>query len=112
MNIRKKKKRRKCNIDFRLDGGSGAGVTINPVAFLVINKETIKLMPIDHTSTFDRIADYIPDVLSKFCEVCKKDKEDRRDEENKTDNEQDDYVQTTIKAEVVKHDEDDYLEDE
>lgn len=89
-----------------MDGGSGAGVTINPVAFLVINKETIKLMPINHTSTFDRIADYVPDILSKFCkkENCK--------EDEKEDEKKDNVIDTTIKTEIIKEKDDNYLEDE
>ena len=89
-----------------MDGGSGAGVTINPVAFLVINKETIKLMPINHTSKIDKIADYVPDILSKLCnkDNCK---EENEPEVEKKDN----VIDTTIKTEVVKENTD-YLEDE
>ena len=99
-----KKKEKEEEMQYRLPfgGGSGAGVSINPVAFLVINKETIKLMPINHTSTFDRIADYVPDILSKFC---------NKDGENNEDEKKEEVIDTTIKAEVKKESED-YLEDE
>jgi uncharacterized spore protein YtfJ len=59
-----------------LDGGSGAGVSINPVAFLVINNDTIKLMPIDHISTVDKLVDYIPDILNQIGKLGKDKKED------------------------------------
>lgn len=84
---------------------AGLGVTINPVAFLVINKENIKLMPINHSSTFDKLADYIPDILSKF---SKKDK-DKSNEEEKEDK----VTNIEVTAEVQKEDfSNDYLEDE
>lgn len=98
-----KRKEKEEEMQYRLPfgGGSGAGVTINPVAFLVINKETIKLMPINHTSTLDRIVDYVPDILSKFNKNDDNDKEEEKKEE----------VKTTIKTEV-KEENNDYLEDE
>lgn len=46
-------------------GGSGAGVTINPVAFLVIQANNVKLMPVNHTSSLDKLLDYMPDLIEK-----------------------------------------------
>ena len=43
----------------------GAGVTINPIAFLVIQGNNVKLMPVNHTSSLDKLLDYIPDLLEK-----------------------------------------------
>ena len=103
-----KKKELEEEMQYRLPfgGGSGAGVTINPVAFLVINKETVKLMPINHTSTLDKIADFVPDILSKFC---------NKKEESETNNndikEEKTIKTTTVKTEVKKENSD-YLEDE
>lgn len=93
-------------------GGSGAGVTINPVAFLVINKDTIKLMPIDHSSSLDRIIDYVPDILGKICNCVKGKCEDKNEGDSSNSNE----ASTESKAEkvVIKSEikDDDYLEDE
>lgn len=48
-------------------GGSGGGATIKPVAFLVVNKDTIRVLPISDTiSTVDRVVDMIPDAINKF----------------------------------------------
>ena len=54
-------------IQYRLPfgGGSGAGVTINPVAFLVIQSDSVKLMPVNHTSSLDKLLDYMPDLIEK-----------------------------------------------
>ena len=54
-------------IQYRLPfgGGSGAGVSINPVAFLVVQPNNVKLIPIDHSSCIDRLLDYVPDLMEK-----------------------------------------------
>ena len=109
-----KKKEKEEEMQYRLPfgGGSGAGVTINPVAFLVINKESIKLMPINHTSTLDRIADYVPDILNKFCNKDEKQKEENDEKKNeKQEKQNSDVIIKTEKTEIKKENEG-YLEDE
>lgn len=46
-------------------GGSGAGITLNPVAFLVVGKEQTKLLPIDGNVLVDRIIDAAPQLIDK-----------------------------------------------
>ena len=55
-------------IQYRLPfgGGSGAGVNINPVAFLIVQEKNVKLLPIDHISTLDKLVDYVPEVIEKI----------------------------------------------
>ncbi|MBQ8860925.1 MAG: GerW family sporulation protein [Ruminococcus sp.] len=58
-------------------GGSGAGVTINPVAFLTITKGNVKLIPIEkYDGAVDRIVGMVPDVIDKVSDLIKKDKKD------------------------------------
>lgn len=45
---------------FPFGGGSGAGVSVKPVAFLVMKNDTMRLMSVDHENTFDRIVDSLP----------------------------------------------------
>lgn len=53
--------------DKMFGGGSGGGATVKPVAFLVVNKDNIRILPITNTlSTVDRVVDMIPDALGKF----------------------------------------------
>ena len=61
------KKEKEEEIQYRLPfgGGSGAGVTINPIAFLVIQPNNVKLMTVTHTSSLDKLLDYVPDLLEK-----------------------------------------------
>ncbi len=52
-------------------GGSGGGVSINPVAFLVVNSEQIKLLPVSKTSTTaDKIIDLVPELITKFNKIA------------------------------------------
>ncbi len=58
-------------------GGSGAGVTINPVAFLSVSKGNVKLIPIEkYDGAVDRIVGMMPDMLDKVTDYFKKDKKD------------------------------------
>lgn len=56
-------------------GGSGAGVTINPVAFLYVSKGNVKLIPIEkYDGAVDRIVGMVPEVLDKVSDMFKKNK--------------------------------------
>ena len=48
-------------------GGSGAGVRIDPVAFLVIKDGTTRVLPVavPPVSSVERIVDMVPDVLDR-----------------------------------------------
>lgn len=47
-------------------GGAGSGVSINPIAFLVIGKDSVRILPITNSvTTADRIIDAVPDLLNK-----------------------------------------------
>lgn len=75
-------------------GGSGAGVNITPVSFLVINNGNIKLMPFEYCSTIDKIVDYIPDILNKANNFVKSTK--KNEEETKNESKNDNKTETTI----------------
>ena len=55
-------------IQYRLPfgGGAGAGVSINPIAFIVVQSNVVKLLPVDHSNTLDKILDYVPDIIEKM----------------------------------------------
>lgn len=53
-------------------GGSGAGVSINPIAFLVVQDNMVKLLPVSYSSTIEKLLDYIPDLLEKTNTVVNK----------------------------------------
>lgn len=53
-------------------GGSGAGVSISPMAFMVVGQEQIKLLPVNINSSVDKILDLLPELINKANEVIKK----------------------------------------
>ena len=57
-------------------GGNGAGVSISPVAFLVISGNDVKLLQIESfSSSLDRVISMAPDVIDKISKFIKKKKE-------------------------------------
>ncbi len=58
-------------------GGSGAGVKISPVAFLVIKDGTTRVLPVSlpPASTVDRLVEMAPDILDKVEKYFDKKKE-------------------------------------
>ena len=62
-----KKQERDEQIEYRLPfgGGAGAGISLSPIAFLVIQGEMVKLLPVNHSTSLDKILDYIPDLFEK-----------------------------------------------
>ena len=62
-------------------GGSGAGVTIQPVAFLTVYQGDVRLVSVDREEgTADKRVNMIPDVLKKVKGVFKKDKSESADD--------------------------------
>ena len=72
-------------IQYRLPfgGGSGAGVSINPIAFLVIQADSVKLMPVNHSSSIDKLLDYIPDLMEKANNMINRCMQNRNEETQK-----------------------------
>ena len=58
-------------------GGSGAGITINPIAFLVVCGGDVKLLQLNDgdTGAIGKAVEMVPEVIDKFAELfSKKDK--------------------------------------
>ena len=67
-------------------GGSGAGVTIQPLGFLSIAKGNIKFIPIEkYDGAADRIVGMIPEAFDKISSFIKKDNKDKTDLEKDID---------------------------
>lgn len=47
-------------------GGSGAGVSIHPVAFMVVGNGNIRLIPVDSNTPVERALDFVPDIIDKI----------------------------------------------
>lgn len=46
-------------------GGSGAGVSVRPVAFLVVQQGSVRLLPVDQRASFERLLDLAPEIVDK-----------------------------------------------
>ncbi len=67
-------------------GGSGAGVSIQPMAFLVVNNGDVKVLNMQFDGATDRIVGMVPDAIDKITSLFKKDKKkDGSDSEEKSD---------------------------
>ena len=66
-------------------GGSGGGVSISPIAFLVINAGNVRLLQLagsDESGTADRIINMVPDVVDKVSGLFQTKKTDPSKEKN------------------------------
>ncbi|MBA5850305.1 GerW family sporulation protein [Clostridium sp. cel8] len=81
--------------NYPFGGGSGAGVTVKPVAFLVTKGDSLRLLSLDQNNTYDKIIDSIPQVMDYVKEMvcdkkCKKDK--KKISKEKPEPEKDDFA--------------------
>ena len=76
-------------IEYKLPfgGGAGAGVSIHPVAFLVVQDNNVKLMSVDHDSCVDKLLDYVPDLMQKLNDMFNKTIQQKENRTNKIINE-------------------------
>ena len=58
-------------------GGTGGGVTIQPVAFLILKGESVRMIQIaDKNSVAERVANMVPDAIDTFSSLLSKKKTD------------------------------------
>ena len=76
-------------IEYKLPfgGGAGAGISIHPVAFLVVEGNNVKLMSVDHESCIDKLLEYVPDLIQKMNDMFNKDLKQKEVRTNKIINE-------------------------
>lgn len=57
-------------------GGGGAGVTISPIAFIAINGDSVKMLPVyNELTTVEKAVSMAPEILDKAKELFAKDKD-------------------------------------
>ena len=80
-----KKQEKDEQIEYRLPfgGGSGAGVSLSPVAFLVVQGEMVKLLPVNHSTSLDKLLDYIPDLFEKVNCMINKSMNNKKEQTDK-----------------------------
>lgn len=52
--------------EYPFAGGSGAGVSVSPIGFLVSDGKSIKLVSVDEKNPFDKILNLIPEIVSSI----------------------------------------------
>ena len=63
-------------------GGGGAGMTVTPVAFLVVQNGNVKIMSVDnHPTSIDKAVELIPDMFDRIVSAIDKSKKNKADDE-------------------------------
>lgn len=57
--------------EYPFAGGSGAGVSVAPIGFLISDGKSVKLVNVDDKNPFDKILGLIPDVVESLMETGK-----------------------------------------
>ncbi len=124
-NIIKNEKDENKNVRMPFGGGSGAGVSISPIAFIIIQETGVKLLPIEHTSSLDKLLDLVPDLFDRTNSIIQKqinkvekmnenfvyhynEKNDKNDIENNNSNSSSKnagYISNDIKKYDIEYDE-------
>ncbi|MGI5928043.1 GerW family sporulation protein [Pseudoflavonifractor sp.] len=70
-------KNQKPEADNSFGGGSGAGVNIMPIAFLIVKGDTVRMLPIAPPpgTTVDRVVEMVPEVIDKVTGFIEKQQE-------------------------------------
>jgi sporulation protein YtfJ len=59
--------------NYPFGGGCGGGVSIQPIAFMVVSKDNVKLVSVGKSSSsLNKVLDLVPDLISKFTDGNKK----------------------------------------
>ncbi|MGE4548734.1 MAG: GerW family sporulation protein [Intestinibacillus sp.] len=78
-----KHSRERDNAPLCFGGGGGAGVTVTPVAFVVVDQAGARILPINAQAdtTMDRLVEMIPDAVSKVSNFfgSRKNKDDTKE---------------------------------
>lgn len=64
-------------------GGTGAGVSVRPVGFLVVGEKKVRFLPVDSRALLDRLLEEAPELLERFAawfDHCHGEKEHEREE--------------------------------
>lgn len=64
-------------------GGSGGGVSITPIAFLIVNSKEVKMVHLDeNTHLYERILDLAPQAVDKIQQIISKNKDNNSGQGN------------------------------
>lgn len=73
-------------------GGSGGGVSITPIAFLIVNSKEVKMVHLDEsTHLYEKILDLAPQAVDKIQQLFKNKENEKKDNEQKGKNQNPEY---------------------
>ena len=77
-------KNQKPESDNSFGGGSGAGINIIPVAFLIVKGDSVKLLPVAQPagSTVDRVVEMVPEVIDKVTGFIEKQQQEKKEKQD------------------------------
>lgn len=55
--------------DYPFAGGTGAGVCISPMAFLVVSDGEVNMLPVQFNNSYERMMDKVPDLVCQLKEM-------------------------------------------
>jgi sporulation protein YtfJ len=59
--------------EFPFAGGAGAGVSVSPMAFLVVSDGEVNLLPVQFNASYERILERVPDIVCQLKDMfCNK----------------------------------------
>jgi sporulation protein YtfJ len=62
-------------------GGGGAGITISPIAFLIVKSEDVKMLTVDHQNTYETLMDKIPQILTQVKRIFEQNRQGQKEPE-------------------------------
>jgi sporulation protein YtfJ len=70
-------------------GGSGGGVSITPIAFLIVNSQGVKMVHLDEsTHLYEKLLDLAPQAVEKIQSMLKNNKSDQQQQNQNQNNQQ------------------------
>ena len=73
-------------------GGSGGGVSITPIAFLIVSSRGVKMLHLDeNTHLYEKILDLAPQAVEKIQQMLSKKDQNSQDSSQNKDQKQNDY---------------------
>lgn len=56
------------NESYPFAGGTGAGVSVQPVGFLVVGEDTVKVLPAQSNSALERVVELLPQLMEELAQ--------------------------------------------
>ncbi len=73
-------------------GGSGGGVSITPIAFLIVSANGVKMLHLDEsTHLFEKMIELAPQAVEKIQQMLKKSSQDKQNQNQQNQQKQQDF---------------------